>query len=425
MSTSFSTALSALNADSTAIDVVGNDLANLNTPGYKATELCFSDLVTQSLGAGLGVTQVGFGVAQPITEAQYSQQGAIQTSGGLLDAAIQGNGFFVVQDSSGNTLYTRAGDFQTDASGNLTTATGDYVQGWTTIDPTTGQVDTNGPIGNIVVPVGTLKPPVATTQITASLNLNASSAADATSDFSMPITVYDSLGNSHVLTLDFQNTGGNTWSYQATVPGADVSGGTAGTPFDISGASGTLSFDSNGDLTSPATGSPITFTIPGLADGAADMNISWNPYNSDGSSAITQFGQPSASSSSSQNGSAAVQLEQVGMGNGGQILAEYTDGSQVVVGQVAMASIRNPDTLVASGNNNLQLSSLTANPAIGMPGTGGRGTIVGGSTEASTVDIASEFTSLIVYQQAYEANAHVVTTADQLSQDTINLIQPT
>jgi flagellar hook protein FlgE len=273
--------------------------------------------------------------------------------------------------------------------------------------------------------VGTLKPPVATTQITASLNLNASSAADATSDFSMPITVYDSLGNSHVLTLDFQNTGGNTWSYQATVPGADVSGGTAGTPFDISGASGTLSFDSNGDLTSPATGSPITFTIPGLADGAADMNISWNPYNSDGSSAITQFGQPSASSSSSQNGSAAVQLEQVGMGNGGQILAEYTDGSQVVVGQVAMASIRNPDTLVASGNNNLQLSSLTANPAIGMPGTGGRGTIVGGSTEASTVDIASEFTSLIVYQQAYEANAHVVTTADQLSQDTINLIQPT
>jgi flagellar hook protein FlgE len=115
-------------------------------------------------------------------------------------------------------------------------------------------------------------------------------------------------------------------------------------------------------------------------------------------------------------------LEQVGMGTGGQILAEYTDGSQVVVGQVAMASIRNPDTLIAAGNNNLMLSSLTANPAIGMPGTGGRGTIVGGSVEASTVDIASEFTSLIVYQRAYEANAHVVTTADQLSQDTINLI---
>ncbi|HEY1184022.1 MAG TPA: flagellar hook protein FlgE [Bryobacteraceae bacterium] len=422
MFTSFSTALSALNADSTAIDVVGNDLANLNTPGYKATELCFSDLVTQSLGAGLGVTQVGFGVAQPVTETQYTQQGAIQTSGGLDDSAIQGDGFFVVTNSAGNLEYTRAGDFKTDASGNLTTATGDYVQGWTAVDPSTGQVDTNGPIGNIVVPVGTLKPPVATSQITASLNLNASAAADATSEFTMPITVYDSLGNSHVLTLDFQNTGGNTWSYQATIPGADISGGTAGTPFDISGASGTLSFDSNGDLTSPAAGSPIAFTIPGLADGASDMNVSWNPYNSAGSSTITQFGQPSAYSATSQNGSPAVQLNQVGMGTGGQILAEYTDGSQVVVGQVAMASIRNPDTLIAAGSNNLTLSSLTANPAIGMPGTGGRGTIVGGSIEASTVDIASEFTSLIVYQRAYEANAHVVTTADQLSQDTINLI---
>jgi len=152
------------------------------------------------------------------------------------------------------------------------------------------------------------------------------------------------------------------------------------------------------------------------------MNLSWNSYDSAGNSTITQFGQPSAYSATSQNGSAAVQLNQVGMGSGGQILAEYTDGSQVVVGQVAMASIRNPDTLIAAGSNNLTLSSLTANPAIGMPGTGGRGTIVGGSIEASTVDIASEFTSLIVYQRAYEANAHVVTTADQLSQDTINLI---
>jgi flagellar hook protein FlgE len=111
------------------------------------------------------------------------------------------------------------------------------------------------------------------------------------------------------------------------------------------------------------------------------------------------------------------------MGAAGQILAQYTDGSQVVVGQVAMASIRNPDTLIAAGNNNLQLSSLSSNPAIGTPNTGGRGTIVGGSTEASTVNIASEFTNLIVFQQAYEANAHVVTTADQLSQDTINLIR--
>jgi len=405
----------------TAIDVVGNNLANMNTPGFKTSEVCFSDLVTESLGAGLGTTQVGFGTAQPLTIREFSQ-GAIQTSAGLMDAAIQGQGFFVTTDSSGNTLYTRAGNFTTDESGNLITDTGQFVQGWTTIDPATGEVDTNGPIGNIVVPVGTLKPPTATTALTESLNLDSASTADSSSNFTTPVTVYDSLGNSHVLTLSFQNTGNNTWSYNVSIPGADVTGGTAGTPSDITGASGTFSFDANGNLTSPAAGSPIDFSITGLADGASDMNLSWNPYNSDGSGQITQFDQPSASSASSQNGSAAAQLVSVGLANGGGIVAQYSDGTQLTVGQVAVASIRNPDTLVAVGNNDFQLSQLTATPAIGMPGTGGRGTVQGASLEASTVDIATEFTNLIVYQRGYEANAHVITTADQLSQDTINLI---
>ncbi len=421
MFTSFSTALSALNADSTAIDVVGNNLANLNTPGFKTSEVCFRDLVTESLGAGLGETQVGFGTGQPLTVREFSQ-GAIQTSSGVLDAAIQGDGFFVVQDSSGQTMYTRAGNFQTDTSGNLLTDTGDKVQGWTTIDPTTGAVDTNGNVGNIVVPVGSLKPPVASTSITDDLNLNSDAAADGTSAFTTPITVYDSLGSSHVLALDFQKTAANTWSYQVTMSGDEISGGTAGTPFPISGASGSMTFDSTGQLTSPANGSPIAFTIPGLTDGASDMNLSWNPYTSTGAGRITQFGQPSSSSASSQDGSASAQLSHVGLATGGTILAEYTDGTQVVVGQVALASVRNPSTLIAAGNNNFMLSALTANPSIGVPGTGGRGTIQGGAVEASTVDIATEFTNLIVYQRAYEANAHVVTTADTLSQDTINLI---
>lgn len=421
MFTSFSTALSALSADSTAIDVVGNNLANLNTPGFKTSEVCFRDLVTESLGAGLGETQVGFGTGQPLTVREFTQ-GAIQTSSGLLDAAIQGDGFFVLKDSAGNTLYTRAGNFQTDSSGNLLTDTGDKVQGWTTIDPATGEVDTNGPIGNIVVPVGSLKPPVTTTNLTADLNLNSGAAADSSSAFTTPITVYDSLGTSHVLTLGFQKTAANQWSYQVSIPGDDVSGGTAGTPFAIAGASGTLTFNTAGQLTDPAPGAPMAIAISGLSDGAEDLNINWNPYNSAGAGRITQFGQPSAPSASSQNGSGAAQLDHVGLANGGQILAEYTDGTQVVVGQIALASIRNPASLIAAGNNNFQLSALTANPSIGVPGTGGRGIVQGGATEASTVDIATEFTNLIVYQRAYEANAHVVTTADQLSQDTINLI---
>ncbi|HLK68719.1 MAG TPA: flagellar hook protein FlgE [Bryobacteraceae bacterium] len=421
--TSFSTALSALNATSTAIDVVGNNLANLNTPGFKTSDVEFRDLVTQSLGAGLGDTQVGFGTGTPLTVRQFTQ-GSIQPSTGLLNAAIQGDGFFVVQDSSGNTNYTRAGDFQVDKSGNLLTSNSEFVQGWTTIDSTTGNVNTNGPVSNITVPVGSVKAPIATSSFTVDLNLNSAAAADSTSDFTTPVTVYDSLGKSHVITLDFQKTGTNTWSYQAYVPGDEIGGGTAGTPSAISGASGTLTFG-NGDglLTDPANGSPIQFSIPGLTDGAKDMNLSWNPYTSAGVGRITQFGQDSAPSASSQNGSPAAQLSHIGLADGGQILAQYTDGTEVVVGQVALASIPNPDTLVAAGNNNFQVSARTAIPSVGLPGTGGRGTIAGSSIEASTVDIATEFTNLIVYQRGYEANSKVVTTADTLSQDTINLIR--
>ena len=335
----------------------------------------FRDLVTQSLGAGLGDTQVGFGTGTPLTVREFTQ-GAIQTSSGVLDAAIQGDGFFVVKDPAGNTNYTRAGNFQTDSSGNLLTDTGDFVQGWTTINSTTGAVDTNGPVGNIVVPVGSLKPPTVTTTMSANLNLNSNATADSTSAFSEPVTVYDSLGTSHILTVNFQKTGANQWSYDVTAPGQDVSGGTAGTPYDT-GASGTLTFGANGQLTDPAAGNPIAIALSGLSDGASDMNISWSLYDSAGAGDITQFGQPSQASASAQNGSPAAELDHVGLADGGQILAQYTDGTQVVVGQVALASIRNPSTLIATGNNAYQLSELTANPSIGVPGTGGRGTIDG------------------------------------------------
>src|SRR5438093_2405869 len=260
MFTAFSTALSALSATATAIDVVGNNLANLNTPGYKTSVVAFRDLVTQSLGAGVGETQVGVGTARPLTIRQFTQ-GAIQASTGLMDAAVQGEGFFVTKGSQGNQLYTRAGNFQLDASGNLLTNTGERVQGWTTIDPATGKLDTNGAINDIVVPVGNAKQPVASNQFTLDLNLDSAAAADATSKFSTPIKVYDSLGTSHVLTVHFQKTGAGTRAYNVSVPGEEVTGGTPGTPFDLTGASGTLTFGPDGQLTSPAAGSPIGIDI--------------------------------------------------------------------------------------------------------------------------------------------------------------------
>ena len=419
MFTVFSTALSALNATTSAIDVVGNNLANMNTTGFKDSDLSFRDLISQSSGNGQSETQIGLGTARPLTTQQFTQ-GAIQTNSGPLDAAIQGQGFFITQDTQGNTFYTRDGTFQVDSAGNLLTSTGAKVQGWSAMN-STGVIDTAGAISGIRISSGALSGPVATTTMSVDLNLNSAAKPDSTSTFSTPVTVYDSLGSSHVLTVTFQKTDTNSWNYQVSLPGAEVSAGTSGTPYPIPNASGTLTFDSDGQLTTPAAGSTIPIAITGLTDGASDLNITWNPYNN-GVGRITQFGQASAASASNQTGAAAAELVSVSISNGGAITAQYSDGVQSTVGQLALAAISNPNTLVDVGNNNYQLSAATADPSVGTPGTGGRGTVVGEALEASNVDLATQFTNLITFQRSYEANAHVVTTADQLSQDTINLI---
>jgi flagellar hook protein FlgE len=232
------------------------------------------------------------------------------------------------------------------------------------------------------------------------------------------MTVYDSLGTPIVVTMAFAKTAANTWSVTATVPGASV-----GAPTPQTVGTGTLTFGPNGQLLTPAAGSPIALSITGMTDGATTpLNINWNLYNSDGTGTLTQFDQPSATSATTQDGAAAAQLTGVTMSNGGQLLATYSNGQQQVVGQVALASIRNPQTLVAVGSNLFQVSAETGAPAIGSEGTGGRGAIVGGALESSNVDIAQELTNLIVLQSAYQANAKVVTTVDALAQATTNLI---
>jgi flagellar hook protein FlgE len=412
MFTSFSTALSALNAHSTAIDVVGNNLANLNTPGFKASVVSFYDLVTQSLGAGLGETQVGFGVARPVTLRQFSQ-GAIQTSGGPLDAAIQGDGFLVLKNASGATIYGRGGNLQMSKSGALLTATGERVQGWASA---TGNVNTSGPIGDITFPVGTLRPAAATQSISFDMNLNAAATAGPPADtFAGSIEIYDSLGESHIITANFTKTAtAGEWSYSLDIPSADVTA-------PLTPVTGTINFDSSGRLINPPVAGPFpALAIAGLVNGAADMPVTWNLY--DGANPrLTQFVQPSAVSANEQDGNPAAQLIRVGLGDGGLVLAQYSNGEQVTVGQLAMASVRNPESLLSVGNNSYQLSARSALPAIGLPGTGGRGTILGGAVENSTVDIAREFTNLIILQRGYQANSRVITTVDEMSQETINL----
>jgi flagellar hook protein FlgE len=418
MFTSFSTALSALDADTTALSVVGNNLANLNTPGFKASVVYFRDLVTQSVGAGLSDTQVGFGTAEPNTIREFTQ-GAIQTSTGPYDAAIQGDGFFVVQNAAGQTMYTRAGNFTTNAAGQLVTSTGEMVQGWT-VNPATGQVDTTGATGAIVVPTGSVSPPVATTGFTLDLNLNSAAAVTGSPDLSYPITVYDKLGTAHTVTATFTKTGTNAWTYNLSVPAGDVD---ETDPTASTSVTGALAFTPTGQLdTTATTPTSVVLNVGPLTDGAPPMAITWNMIGSDGTPTMTQVAESSAVSASDPNGSPAAVLTNVGLSNGGVIEATFSDGTQTAVGQLAMASVRNPDSLVAEGNNNFSATADTATPVIGLPGTGGNGQIEGGSIEASTVDLATELTNLIVYQRAYEANSKVVTSVDQLSQDTINLI---
>ncbi|HVW10341.1 MAG TPA: flagellar hook protein FlgE [Bryobacteraceae bacterium] len=416
MNLAFSTALSGLSADSTAINVVGNDLANLNTTGYKSTELNFSDLMSQTLG-GAG-SQVGMGVGQVSSFAQYTQ-GSLQNTSGPTDAAIQGNGFFVVKDSNNQQLYTRDGAFQVNSSGQLTTASGELVQGWNSLN---GSVNTNAPISTISVPLGATIPATATTTMKLGVNLNSQSTVGTTDgSFSAPMQVIDSQGNTHTLTVSFTKTAANQWDYSVSIPASDLNSGGTTTV-----TSGSLTFDANGQLTTPAsTSDPQNFTISGLADGASDMSINWNLYDpTTGNSLVTQVAESSGVASTWQDGLGAGQISDVSLQNGGLLVANYSNGKQLTVGQLAVASISNPDSLAAVGNNNLAATSGTAAASIGTANSGSRGQIVAGSLESSTVDIAQEFTNLLTFERGYQANSRVITASDQILQETVNLIHP-
>jgi flagellar hook protein FlgE len=403
-------------ANAAAVDIISNNLANLNTTGYKATTAQFQDMMAQSMGVGGPGNQIGMGVG-PVSTTRVFSQGSIQATGGAMDAAIQGNGFFVVRDSSGQTLFTRAGDFKLDSSGNLITQNGDNVQGWNAVG---GAVNPNGPTGNISFPTSALLAATPTTQMTASLNLNAAAQTGAVgATFGAPIQIVDSLGATHVLTATFTKTAANQWSYSVTIPQSDL--GTGGLP-EV--AKGTVKFDATGQLTDPAaTAGPIVVKVKGLADSAADMTINWDLFDSDGKGLITQFAQTSALAGTTQDGFPAGQIVKIGMQDGGLIVASYSNGQQATVAQVAIAAIRNPDSLVSVGNNNLQASAATSAPAIGAADSGGRGKIVAGALESSTVDIAKEFTNLITVQRSYQAASKIVTASDQILQETVALIR--
>ena len=417
MSSTFSIALSALQAESEAINTTGNNLANMNTTGFKGSDVAFKDLFGQTMGANNSF-QVGLGVNVPVSQTIFSQ-GPIQSSTSSYAAAISGNGFFVLQGAQGQQLFTRDGNFKLSADGTLITQTGEDVQGWTSNN---GTLNTSGLAGNIVLPAGMVLPPSVTQNVNVTGNLDASAAVGSpAANVQQPVQVVDSLGNQHTLTFNFTKTGGSSWSYDVTVNGSDVTGGTAGTQTSLLSSPGTLTFDATGNLVSASNPSPVTLNLNSLADGAKNMSVNWNLFDSTGAGQVTQYSQ-SSSIAGQPDGSQASQLSGIAIQNGGQIIATFDNKQQKVVGQLALASIQNPDSLMSMGNNNYVATAQTAAPAIGLPQSGGRGQIEGGALESSNVDMATQLTNLIVYQSAYQAASRVITTADQMTQDLLQTI---
>jgi len=416
---SFSAGLSGLSANAEALSVIGNNLANLNTVGFKASAVTFEDLVYQSVGgSGENPTQVGLGVGIAQVNPVFSQ-GTIESSRVATNVAIQGNGFFMLDGSSGPS-YTRAGNFTFDRDGTLVSPDGQTVLGYTTVDPVTHQIISSGSPTSITVPPGLLRTPIATNQFSMISNLDAAAITGAT--FTSSIQVYDSLGASHVATMTYTRTGPGAWSYDLTAPGSEVTGGTAGTPFSL--ATGSLSFDATGVLTDVNGAGPadVSITTPTWANGAQASALSWQILDAGGAPVLTGFSSPSATSTITQNGSGASTVASIVVNPDGTIVGQG-NGQTTVIAQLALATFNNPAGLLKLGGNRYGDYTAAGTRTVGVPGSGGRGTLIGSALEQSNVDMAKEFTQMIVAQRGYQANSKVITVSDQLLVDTLNLKQ--
>jgi flagellar hook protein FlgE len=417
---SFSAGLSGLNANGTYLSVIGNNLANINTIGFKSSAVTFQDLVSQTVGGeSLNPMQVGLGVTTGAISPVFSQ-GAIENTREATNVAIQGNGFFVVADDDGATSYTRAGNFSFDKDGYLVSPDGHFVQGYTGIDPTTGAVITTGQPGKIAVPPGVLRAPFATSTFTTKTNLDANSATGAT--FTAAVQVFDSLGSPHVATITYtKQAAAGTWNYAVTVPGEDVVGGTAGTPTSV--ATGSVVFNSGGLLSQVNGGAPtdISLTTPAWRNGASASTLNWNVVEPDGTATLSGYAITSATSSIRQNGSAPGTMDNITIAPDGTITAAFGAGQTVNIGQLSLATFNNPKGLVKLGSSLYGVSAAAGIPNVGIAGTGGRGTLIGSALEQSNVDIAQEFTQMILAQRGYQANSKTITVSDELLVDTLNL----
>jgi flagellar hook protein FlgE len=401
----FNIALSGLTAASTDLDVVSNNVANADTTGFKSSRAEFADVYAAG-AVNLNQSSVGQGVRVASVSQQFTQ-GDVTTTGSNLDLAINGNGFFTLQDANG-TVYSRNGEFTQDLNGNVVNATGQALQVY---PPTANGGFNTGTTTDLNLETAQ-SAPAATTTGTVILNLPAASTAPAlpfdptnpaTYNQSTSTTVYDSLGNAHTSTLFFTQTAApNVWTVNMTVDGTAV------------GAAQTLTFSNTGAVTAPVGGA-LAFNGYAPTDGAAVMNMNFNFGQS------TQYGGDFGVTSIVQNGFATGQLSTVSINGSGIVSAVYTNGRTTQLGQIAMANFPNPGGLKQLGDTNWAETFQSGTVVEGTASSAGFGSVQSGALESSNVDLTTELVNMITAQRAFQANAQAITTANQDSQTVIQM----
>jgi flagellar hook protein FlgE len=408
---SYYTALTGLNSNSTAINVIGDNLANMNTTGFKAGQATFAELMAGASGTDASGNPVSVGLGSMVNGIIHNNsQGTINSTGNSTDAAINGNGYFVV-DCAGEMAYTRSGSFKLDSTGKLKSSDGFPVMGYMGVD---GTVDTSGKLVPIVIHKGQIIPAGATANMSVSANIDARTPIG--DSFSAPVQVFDNMGKSHILTLTYNNTGAGAWSWVASIPPEDAGGVVGDAPITV--GSGDLSFDGKGVMVSPVDNPTVQLT--GLSNGSADQTITLNLWDADGKAQMTSYARDSAISTS-QDGFGASALSELSIDATGLIIGKTESGKTINLAQLVISDFPNVEGLQKFKGSTFLAFTSSGSPSIGIAGTGGRGTIVGSSLEQSNVDMAVEFVNLIKAQRAYQASSKIISTTDELYQDSLNL----
>jgi len=396
--------ISGLNANATAMTVIGDNIANVNTTAFKSNRSSFANVLSQSLGGSTG-NDIGRGVEFWGTSPLWNQ-GSLENTGSATDLAINGKGFFVVNDPSGSSFYTRAGLFTLNELGQMVNPDDLIVQGY--------EIDASGNLGNLAdisIPGDRVSPPSPTATFTFDINLDAGSAAGDT--YSTSQSVYDSLGNAIPLTLTFTRAAAaGSWVVSGSVPAPNG-------PVAFTGGT-TFTFNASGNLIAPATDLTLDVT---MANGANNMSLTWDLVDASSVALgdITGYSSTSNTTFQYQDGSASGVLRGISVDESGVVAAAYSNGQLIPVFQVAMADFPAYEGLTKLGGNLYAESRSSGQPLPGVAGDGRLGTITPMAIEMSNVDLAQEFVKMITTQRAFQANSRVITTSDEILNELINL----